>query len=128
MTKAEYSSLLKRKEWKTKRNFILKRDNYCCKKCGDKQKLQVHHIFYIEGNMPWEVPNNYLITVCETCHIKIHENCPIHKFIKRSKNTKKKNKNGKINKKKNKKPVKLNKRDSKLQDRYNKLRREGKIS
>lgn len=30
----EYAELLDRKEWKNKRESILKRDDYTCQKCG----------------------------------------------------------------------------------------------
>lgn len=30
----EYAELLERKEWKNKRESILKRDDYTCQKCG----------------------------------------------------------------------------------------------
>jgi len=54
-------------EWNKLRDYILKRDNYTCQKCGIKIKgLHVHHI------IPWrETENNEtsnLLTLCNYCH------------------------------------------------------------
>ncbi len=81
MTKEEYSKLLKAPEWRNKRLQILKRDNYTCQKCYSKDNLHVHHIYYIQGNMPWEVPNEYLLTLCEICHAKEHTGKNISSFV-----------------------------------------------
>ena len=34
--------------------------------------LHIHHTFYQEGRLPWEYPNESLITVCWKCHEEIH--------------------------------------------------------
>ena len=66
----------------------LKRDGYCCQECGVKQstakgkeqKVCVHHLDHIS----WEniisyiyrhilVEPNNLITLCEDCHKRIHD-------------------------------------------------------
>lgn len=58
-----------------KREKILERDGYRCSECGESQqsKLTVHHI---DGNgRGSESPNNNddnLITLCRSCHAKIH--------------------------------------------------------
>ena len=78
MLKSEYQELLQREEWKIRRKQILKRDKYKCCKCDSKENLHVHHIWYIEGNMPWEAPNEHLQTLCETCHTKEHAKKPIY--------------------------------------------------
>lgn len=36
--------------------------------------LHVHHKYYIEDYFAWEYPNDALITLCQSCHEKIHEN------------------------------------------------------
>ena len=58
----EYKLQLKTEEWKIKRFSILKRDNFKCKKCGEKNNLHVHHKFYEKGLKPWAglvKPKNY---------------------------------------------------------------------
>lgn len=110
MTKAEYKIALQDPRWKAKRAFIVKRDKNTCQKCGRTKYLQVHHIHYIFGNQPWEVPDNFLITLCSTCHKKEHEGKEISKFILHKKKAiKKKNNLVNINPKKKSKKKKKNK-------------------
>jgi hypothetical protein len=66
-----YKELLKRQEWKEKREIVLERDGYKCK-CGKTKNLQVHHKKYIKGRMPWHYANKHLITLCATCHKSEH--------------------------------------------------------
>jgi hypothetical protein len=53
--------------------FVLSRDNYTCQKCNkhkDGLKLHVHHIVF-KSNGGTDAPNN-LVTLCESCHNRIH--------------------------------------------------------
>jgi hypothetical protein len=84
MNKQEYAKALRRKEWRNKRKEILKRDNYACTKCKDTKELHVHHTYYLEGKMPWEVPNDCLITLCKSCHKKEHEGKSIQSFVRKA--------------------------------------------
>ena len=70
--KHEYGALLKTHEWNIKRFEIMRRDGFECRLCGCPQKssLRVHHIEYINDLLPWEHPNELLITLCEECHTK----------------------------------------------------------
>lgn len=62
-----YSEKLKDPRWQKKRLQILERDNFSCTHCGDnKTTLHVHHISY-SGN-PWDVKDDLLTTLCESCH------------------------------------------------------------
>ena len=73
-----YGELLFREEWKVKREMILIRDNHTCQFCGSQENLQVHHRQYhfVERlgvfKLPWDYPNECLITICEKCHNKGH--------------------------------------------------------
>jgi len=59
--------------WKIRRNDILKRDGFECKKCGEKSKpLNIHHKYYIKDKKVWEYDNDALITWCKDCHLKWH--------------------------------------------------------
>lgn len=81
----KYLEILKNPRWQKKRKEILYRDGYRCAKCGSKHKLNVHHIFYIKGRLPWEYPNYALITLCRSCHLKWHDE---HDIIKKPDNDK----------------------------------------
>ncbi len=35
--------------------------------------LNIHHKYYVQGREPWEYPNEALITLCEDCHHKRHQ-------------------------------------------------------
>ena len=72
MAKQSYEDKLKDQRWEDKRIHILKRDGNHCKLCGSYENLHVHHILYEEDTDPWDYDENYLITVCEFCHNRIH--------------------------------------------------------
>jgi len=81
----DYGDLLLHKSWRSLRSRILERDNHECTKCGSKDKLNVHHTYYLyKKTKPWLYPENSLITLCGTCHIKWHvenENVFLEKHI-----------------------------------------------
>lgn len=69
MNNKTYAEKLKDPRWQKKRLDIMQRDNFTCQICSDtKTSLQVHHKKYINGNNPWDCPNEDLITLCEFCH------------------------------------------------------------
>lgn len=62
-----YAEKLKDARWQKKRLEILQRDEFTCRFCYDaKSTLHVHHLKYCGD--PWEVGNDFLITICESCH------------------------------------------------------------
>jgi hypothetical protein len=70
---SNYSELLKDPRWQRKRLEILNRDNWFCQACADNEStLHVHHIKYT-SRLPWETPDNLLVTLCESCHKKEDE-------------------------------------------------------
>ena len=65
--KREY---LRSDKWKEKRIPILERDNYSCRVCGTKDRIEVHHISYkYLGDEPIED----LICLCRTHHQEVHD-------------------------------------------------------
>lgn len=62
------------KEYYIWRNEVFKRDNYTCRKCGDKRggNLNAHHIrnYSEHSNLRTSVENG--ITLCEDCHKEFH--------------------------------------------------------
>lgn len=69
--KAEYKSFLRGDYWRSVRQVILQRDNYCCQQCGSKDKLQVHHLTYKHHKEEHKYLED-LITLCQSCHSSIH--------------------------------------------------------
>lgn len=83
-----YDDLLNDIRWKDKRTKILKRDYYKCRHCGSTHKLQVHHKYYNKYPneklaMPWDYPDNALITLCDDCHRLEHERKPIKTYYRK---------------------------------------------
>lgn len=57
--------------WYKKRDERLKIDRHCCQRCGAKANLNVHHLTY--KRLGREAMAD-LITLCQECHKKVHEN------------------------------------------------------
>lgn len=66
-----YIDYLNGEEWKQKREERIKKDNNTCRMCGKTTDAQVHHKTYV--NIGAEDIDNDLITLCKTCHKKLHE-------------------------------------------------------
>jgi hypothetical protein len=70
----EYKEQIKSPKWQKKRLEILKRDEFTCQECGNKElTLHVHHKHYNKGAKIWEYEGWELTTLCENCHSKTHE-------------------------------------------------------
>lgn len=60
-------------EWMELRERIISRDKGRCVACYKKpDTLHVHHLLYEEGRRAWEVPDFYLVSLCNSCHYKEH--------------------------------------------------------
>lgn len=58
--------------WKMLSKKRIEKDHRQCQECGSAQQLQVHHIRYPEV---WgEERMEDLITLCDSCHAKLHKN------------------------------------------------------
>lgn len=65
----EYSEYLKSPKWRALRDLVLERDKGVCQACLINKATQVHHLTYDN------VYNEFafqLVSVCEDCHNKIH--------------------------------------------------------
>lgn len=72
MENKEYKELLKDPRWQKMKALVMIRDNFTCQHCGATDKtLHVHHFNY-DAPTPWDVPDQYLITLCEDCHNAWH--------------------------------------------------------
>jgi hypothetical protein len=70
----EYKDQIKSPKWQKRRLEILKRDEFTCQQCGNKElTLHVHHKHYNKGAMIWDYQGWELTTLCETCHSETHE-------------------------------------------------------
>ena len=64
-----YAEKLRDPRWQIKRLHILKRDGFACVKCKDeREEFQIHHKRYFKNKEPWEYEDQYLETLCKTCH------------------------------------------------------------
>lgn len=78
------------KEWQKCREYILKRDNYLCVRCGNPAE-EVHHI---ERLSPDNIMNpnvtlneDNLISLCKDCHFAEHKDEKIQGIKQNSNNT-----------------------------------------
>lgn len=67
--KEAYKYYLTTQEWKTKRDLILKRDNYICQGCLSVKATEVHHLTYDNA---FDELAFQLISLCNECHKKVH--------------------------------------------------------
>jgi len=81
--------LYKTPEWIKVRDRIEARDGHACVHCGAKKGngviLNVHHLLYVPGKEIWDVPDWYLVTLCQPCHKGEHSKklrAPRKKFNK----------------------------------------------
>ncbi len=74
----------KSKAWRSKREYILKRDGYQCQECrkyGKNTEAKiVHHVIELEDDWTQRLKNNNLVSVCDACHNKIHPEKGGHKI------------------------------------------------
>ena len=66
----KYSEYLLSNEWELKRQKVLKRANYICEACLEKEAIQVHHLTY---KHVFKEPLFELVAICESCHELLHE-------------------------------------------------------
>lgn len=66
----------KTKQWKRKREQILRRDGYLCRECRRYGKAMpattVHHIEHVEDRPDLALVDSNLVSLCSSCHNKIH--------------------------------------------------------
>ena len=59
-------------------------DGYKCALCGSTDRLEVHHLHYVDefGNslLGWENPQLDLITLCRSCHERVSQPVPEGKY------------------------------------------------
>lgn len=72
----DFSEFYSRKEWKRKREVILKRDNYQCRECKRYGKStpadEVHHVLPIGERPDLRLANDNLLSLCREHHDLMH--------------------------------------------------------
>ncbi|HAF13076.1 MAG TPA: hypothetical protein DCK99_05120 [Blastocatellia bacterium] len=70
----DYAKLLKRREWREKKNEIIAKSPRC-QKCGRTgRRFAVHHSYYDYGRLPWDYPDEAYMVVCNgRCHREADE-------------------------------------------------------
>ena len=65
------------KRWETKRQTILRRDEYLCRECGRYGKRvdakHVHHIIPLDERPDLKLESDNLISLCRECHNAMHD-------------------------------------------------------
>lgn len=67
----KYNAYLNSPAWKSKRQLVLKRDNYLCQCCLNAYATQVHHKSYQFVDLKGNEPAFDLVAICVPCHEKI---------------------------------------------------------
>jgi hypothetical protein len=70
----DYAKLLKRREWREKRDEIIAK-SHRCQKCGRTgRRFAVHHSYYDYGLLPWDYLDDAYMVVCKgRCHREADE-------------------------------------------------------
>lgn len=68
-----YSDDIKNGQWQKLRLEIMHRDKFKCLSCFSQNDLNVHHLYYENGKKIWEYEPESLVTLCQTCHEKLHK-------------------------------------------------------
>jgi 5-methylcytosine-specific restriction endonuclease McrA len=69
--KTEYAKYLRSDKWKEIRQKVFDLDGNRCCLCGSMENLRPHHRKY--PKVLGEEPLNDLLTLCNTCHFKFHQ-------------------------------------------------------
>ena len=88
MAKPWAKKFYRSKEWQVTREYILKRDNYLCQRCGEPAE-EIHHIIRLTPQNITDPkvtmnPDN-LISLCKNCHFEEHKTEKIVARIKANK-------------------------------------------
>lgn len=57
-------------DWTERRQYVLKRDDFKCVKCGSVESLHVHHV--VPRKMKFDHSASNLVTLCHRCHGEVH--------------------------------------------------------
>lgn len=69
----QYRPYLESKEWRQKRDLVLKRDKHLCQCCLESFATQVHHKSYQFVDLKGSEPAFDLVAICTPCHNRIEQ-------------------------------------------------------
>jgi 5-methylcytosine-specific restriction enzyme A len=61
---------LRRREWQAVRHAVLERDGWCCQHCGNRRRLEVHHVKRVADHPKLAFDPGNCLTLCTPCHTK----------------------------------------------------------
>ena len=70
--KMNYDEFLQDPRWLAFRQFVFAVRGHKCEACGSTERLQVHHVCYKTGLLPWEYTCNDVKVLCRNCHARVH--------------------------------------------------------
>lgn len=70
--KMNYDEFLQDPRWFAFRQFVFAVRGHKCEVCGSTERLQVHHVGYKKGLLPWEYTCNDVKVLCRNCHARVH--------------------------------------------------------
>lgn len=70
---SENEQLRKSEEYKIWQQSVYKRDSYCCQICKSKEGINAHHLYGWKEYPEKRFDINNGITLCQKCHIKVHQ-------------------------------------------------------
>lgn len=72
-THKEYEELLEQMEWRDFSREMIRRKGGKCEVCEADKNLELHHLGYKPGKLPWEYADYEVMAICHSCHGNIHE-------------------------------------------------------
>ena len=67
-----YDEFLQDPRWFSFRQFVFSVRGHKCEIFGSTERLQVHHVGYKKGLLPWEYTCNDVKVLCRNCHARVH--------------------------------------------------------
>lgn len=68
----DYNEYLRTPVWASKRDRVLKRDDYQCQACCRARATEVHHLTYERMDFKGGEPLFDLVAICHACHMRPH--------------------------------------------------------
>ncbi len=70
---ADYQTLLQDSRWLEFGNGVKHRKGNLCEVCESEVRVEIHHLGYKDGRLPWEYEDDEVAVLCRHCHFNIHK-------------------------------------------------------